>query len=97
MVSKIIVFLLIIAALVVITMLNKSNKKVKKANNRKTKGEANKIKNEKNTKVKDVAIVEEKTSSKKKEVEIDPEGLKARAVRGSEETKSIKRGRARRK
>ena len=32
-----------------------------------------------------------------KEVEIDPEGLKARAVRGSEETKSIKRGRARRK
>ena len=72
MVSKIIVFLLIIAALVVITMLNKSNKKVKKANNRKTKGEANKIKNEKNTKVKDVAIVEEKTSSKKKEVEIDP-------------------------
>ena len=32
-----------------------------------------------------------------KEIEIDPEGLKARAVRGSEETKSIKRGRARKK
>ena len=46
MVSKIIVFLLIIVALVVITMLNKSNKKVKKTNNRKTKGEANKIKNQ---------------------------------------------------
>ena len=94
MVKKIIIFLLIVIALVVITMLNKSNnKKVKKANNRKT----NTIKNEKKTPVKDVALVEERTSSKKKEVEIDPEGLKARAVRGSEETKSIKRGRARRK
>ena len=69
MVKKIIIFLLIVIALVVITMLNKSNnKKVKKANNRKT----NTIKNEKKTPVKDVALVEERTSSKKKEVEIDP-------------------------
>ena len=69
MVKKIIIFLLIVIALVVITMLNKSNnKKVKKANNRKT----NTIKNEKKTQVKDVALVEERTSSKKKEVEIDP-------------------------
>ena len=69
MVKKIIIFLLIVIALVVITMLNKSNnKKVKKANNRKT----NTIENEKKTQVKDVALVEERTSSKKKEVEIDP-------------------------
>ncbi len=69
MVKKIIIFLLIVIAIVVITMLNKSNnKKVKKANNRKT----NTIKNEKKTPVKDVALVEERTSSKKKEVEIDP-------------------------
>lgn len=47
MVSKIIVFLLIIAALVVITMLNKSNKKVKRQITEKLKAEANKIKTKK--------------------------------------------------